>query len=631
MTTMIEETEFESYYNALLKELENDVRWPMYSFLYNTKTSRDIIYKFYKKKISMELHIEFEKAHWERTVIPETQQTKDVVTKRYIVPSVSTAAISPTTRSEFRKKVLSDDNFAGAFVAHQMLVEFFKTSNQMIDTSTENVPMHPVEEKLAEITTFGDDLFPNKILPGSMNYKDVNDLENPQSALAATFIQFAIAHEWKKTRKESNNKYCPIFAVHQFDVRIGDEGNINIGPLIDVSQISVASCSEASSKKTKREPDKEKEKKRATSQQIVDILIWFNHSSLGHSIISAVEYKPDNRGSAIRIAQSDMYATNTMNTYKLPCIAVQIEGGYDWKKWVITATAIVPNDHGILIKDGPTWCKSELFSDVGAKGLCGLAAGLVAAYDFYPTEKNEFGSLLGPVVGHSGEKVFKAFVNAKYRKPNLKLVQKYIDLKAKLYCTSDNKVQLLEMKYKEGNWNKEINVSIFIRILNQLLQLHTDDKLVHGDIRLTNMLPDGVLIDFDLTGKENTERYPPGYQLLHRDGKRHKKIEDQLNSHDGCVEELFLEKIHDCFSMAFVMELFKVCKNQDDSMKECWNKAMQLVRNNDLKAAIACLKPNDFIVSLAEEKVQDIYGIYGTGGTPPPKTKPNLNANLGRI
>jgi hypothetical protein len=62
--------------------------------------------------------------------------------------------------------VLSNQNFAGVFVAHKTFVEFFKSSNRMIEMSNENVAMNDDDDdddewisKIEKITTCADNIF----------------------------------------------------------------------------------------------------------------------------------------------------------------------------------------------------------------------------------------------------------------------------------------------------------------------------------------------------------------------------------------------------------------------------------------------------------------------------------------
>jgi hypothetical protein len=150
-----------------------------------------------------------------------------------------------------------------------------------------------------------------------------------------------------------------------------------------------------------------------------------------------------------------------------------------------------------------------------------------------PTGEEDFGQLLRSVVGmnHRTNVVVKAYAVATLRKPNLKLVREYTDKAAVLFTsTSKYNLQLFQMTYMKGDWTNGVPVSKFKIILEQLDQLHIAG-LVHGDVRLANMLPVGVLIDF--AGVADSIKYPRGLQKLNSDGKRHGDVENAIDN-DGC-------------------------------------------------------------------------------------------------
>jgi hypothetical protein len=294
-----------------------------------------------------------------------------------------------------------------------------------------------------------------------------------------------------------------------------------------------------------------------------------------------------------------------MEALHLPCISVDIVGGMNWNEWKITATAIVPNNQ-IVDKLNTRWCKSLLFTDQGANGLCQLAAGLVSAYDNYPKKKNDFGCLLGPVAGKNDNTVVKAYVNKEYQKPHLNLVQEYIDGNAKLYSTTNKKIQLLEVVHVDNDWSKDIIISMFTSILTKLSLLHKNGW-VHGDVRLANMLSAGILIDFDLVGKHDVATYPRGYQSIRHDGKRHEEIETAINTEndEDAVELVKLKKSHDCYSMAYVMRLFKV---YDPSIQQCWESAADFVEDENIQEAIDVLnEQKGQIVQRTENGVHTLF------------------------
>jgi serine/threonine protein kinase len=289
--------------------------------------------------------------------------------------------------------------------------------------------------------------------------------------------------------------------------------------------------------------------------------------------------------------------------------------------WITTATAIVPYEN---VCEGSTWRKSIMFRGTGIGGICGLAAGLNAALKHFPTKQGDYGTLLGPVVGQCGDCVVKAYENAIYRKPNLKLVQKYIDKGAVLFTTPESsvseKIDLLQMRYIKGDWMGQKRVGIFVAILKQLASLHAQG-VVHGDVRLANMLPTetgdrGVLLDFDFCAVEGSKGYPKGLQELHSDGQRHVDVTAAIR-HDR-IEELPMGKEHDCFSLGHVMSLFKPTRDEDT---DDWNTAIRRTKKGNLEKAMNRLKKakkrleKDCTVELPEPPAPSQF--IGTGGTPP--------------
>jgi serine/threonine protein kinase len=165
------------------------------------------------------------------------------------------------------------------------------------------------------------------------------------------------------------------------------------------------------------------------------------------------------------------------------------------------------------------------------------------------------------------------------------------------------------MKYREGNCSGDIDVSKFSLILTQLLALHKD-MIVHGDIRLANMLvSSGVLIDFDLAGEQGKATYPLGFQSIRQDGKRHQDIDVRLDPtkfDDEAISTVTLEFNHDYFSMAYVLKLFVV---NEPSKQGCWDSAVELVESGKLDDAIDVLNKNDGIhVRLENTKLAKMFG-----------------------
>ena len=170
-------------------------------------------------------------------------------------------------------------------------------------------------------------------------------------------------------------------------------------------------------------------------------------------------------------------------------------------------------------------------------------------------------------------KIFKSFYGTKHRNHNLELVQKFIDPKAEVHklCKPHNVEEDLK-KDKQVNWSflemkylgpilpdsGEISVQRLIEVVELLHKLHDDHDMVHGDIRLSNMIlseSSGKIIDFDYSGKDGEHKYPPGLVAI-ADGERHQEVKDAIDN--NTIKEQVLRKEHDWHSMKAVMRLFKV-------------------------------------------------------------------------
>jgi serine/threonine protein kinase len=97
------------------------------------------------------------------------------------------------------------------------------------------------------------------------------------------------------------------------------------------------------------------------------------------------------------------------------------------------------------------------------------------------------------------------------------------------------------MAHHDSDWTKDVKVESFMSILRTLDSMHQRD-LVHGDIRLANLLISGFIVDFDFVGLLH---YPKRLNNLTKDGERHPKVVDAIKADD--VHEMRLEIEHDCF------------------------------------------------------------------------------------
>ena len=493
---------------------------------------------------------------------------------------------------------ITQHRLSGAFVAHDFYIAFVKAARRMTkneDSTTQwpsdsewNDAKHAVEGIGQGIKWREHSLFP-------VNSK-IADLEEPQSAVATELLKKAIDFFQKD---EGDN---PIFVTHQFSVV----------DLVNDAENEILSM-EKSEKKTANSSTKIEFK--------VDILVWVIHKAMGCTAIAATKYKPDDKDEAARKAQADMYGVNIMSMQHKPCIVVDIEGRKDWTAWNVCASAIIPiplSDSGTAAKQEQRYSKSTLFTGTGVIGIVGLAAGLVSAVCAIPEDEDDFGTLLGPVVGYSKKtgKVTKAYDHASYRCHNIDIVRKLVDPEASIFVSEDEALILVETEYFASTWTEPVPLSVFADLLEQLCQLH-EEHGPHGDIRLANMLRKkkdgkGCLIDFDIVPKreEKEPTYPGGLQDLTVDGKRHDEVVRAIQ--EGKAETMVIKKDHDYYSMYAVMDLF-----ESDALSSTWDKSKKLTKKGELKAAAHELRAKvDATVVLSEHIDILNNGLPGTGGTP---------------
>jgi len=146
-------------------------------------------------------------------------------------------------------------------------------------------------------------------------------------------------------------------------------------------------------------------------------------------------------------------------------------------------------------------------------------------------------------------------------------------LEAKEVARSEERI-VLEYPMVAGG-HRPTNAGDFAPILAQLSKMH-NDRHVHGDIRLANMVfngKDSKLIDFDFSGEEEEVWYPDGYAKV-ADSKRHK----------DAIETWPILRDHDCFSMAHILGLFTIAGKEGE-----WWKITKAVSENKLDAALELL------------------------------------------
>ena len=150
-------------------------------------------------------------------------------------------------------------------------------------------------------------------------------------------------------------------------------------------------------------------------------------------------------------------------------------------------------------------------------------------------------------------------------------------------------LHIIRYPYIEGT-SMPSSIRHWLDIVMELQSLHIKD-VVFGDIRLSNMIfkpiidgeaipsPCGLLIDFDLAGLESERTYPAGFNPDIDDGVRHRDAKP--DSH--------LEKSHDCFSTAKLMERFELYITSDEDQPydpSIWTSICCNVMSKDLATGI---------------------------------------------
>ncbi|KAG7370339.1 hypothetical protein IV203_028085 [Nitzschia inconspicua] len=361
---------------------------------------------------------------------------------------------------------------------------------------------------------------------------------NLQCALASEMLQFAVRKlQQSQTEAGLLPKTCPtLFISRQFVV----------SSTVDRESTDVLESpkKEAKTAETSNESQIFSSQQSQQSKERVafraEILCWFTHRvpEMGSCCLASVVFNSDPDDSIQSEATADMLSSNIQILHQKPCLSVDIDVGYDISRWIISVHSLVRN----TFHDGgnePLWEKSLLCRGTGTAAFVIVASGLLAALVHYPETMHDFATMW----------------------------------RLEWY----NKLAIVEMCYHESDWFSENPMTCYISILEQLQKLHVKG-LVHGDIRLMNLLTSGHIIDFDFVGREH---YPEGLNQLQKDGCRHPEVEEAILSHR--VKKLKLDKEHDFYSMAKVMKLFQAVEVEDGQ----WTVE---VENGNLDAAIEVLK-----------------------------------------
>jgi hypothetical protein len=508
----------------------------------------------------------------------------------------SSAAYDKDVRKEFRTRFIHGNAMQGTFVSSQFYTEFVKGARRMKrDPDEKRSTTFPGLQCIAEDKKWGEAVeyiteYGQRLLKSyGERFPEYPDCEKPQSDILAKLIERAL-------RLLAGNQPHGIEVTHQYDV------SINANP--EEVKNSIGNCNGKSE-----------------VYFFADVVVWVEDSQRGRIELAVFEFKPDDKNQDARRAQVDMNVANILAETNLPCIAVDVTGGRNFDAWTFCASAPVPNEtNGVT---DATYVKSFVLASqnksgeaFGADGIVRLAAGILRSRDFVKAPPLE---LLGPVVAIQGDgkQVVKAYHDSEYCRHNIGLVRTLIDSDALRWTSRDDSLVLVETRYFESDWMISAKVSAFVEILCRLKDLH-DNRQVHGDMRLANMLSSGVLIDLDYVG---AQKYPPGYQNV-KDGRRHMDVQAAITN--GTIGDLPIVQAHDLFSMGAVMQFFTPA---GECYVVMWERACnELGKGNgcSLTRALSLLRKlakDDVSVDLTSESRQSIFAdsanVFGTGGTPP--------------
>jgi hypothetical protein len=306
-----------------------------------------------------------------------------------------------------------------------------------------------------------------------------------------------------------------------------------------------------------------------------------------------------------------MYASNIAILHQKPCVIVDIAGGKDVDQWEISANGFVEvefSNASYLYETTP------LFSGIGAEAIVLVAHGLLQAQKSFPKRLNDYGTRLGPVVGLIDGTVYKAYDDAKFRRPNFDVVRSLLDDKAELFHSKDRKLSILKMTCFMSDWKQDVTSKAFKLIIKKLLELH-DKHGVHGDIRLANLLSCGNIIDFDFVGASH---YPDTLQSLSQDGRRHPDVEEWIKIREQDQSKLAPHESHDWYSLGQVMRLFVAT---DKMNKEKWELYCCNVEKKGEDLSHEIVQFEEFGIKLVDTTIP----LHGTGHTPERLQQAKLN------
>ncbi|KAG7373829.1 hypothetical protein IV203_012924 [Nitzschia inconspicua] len=253
------------------------------------------------------------------------------------------------------------------------------------------------------------------------------------------------------------------------------------------------------------------------SEQDADIAIVVRRNDkdnrAGSAVADFLEYKPTYEFSGF-YTQASVYGKDAMNISNLPCVVIQVCG---WGPWILSR---------------------DPFKDIdGLKLLISVLKDYLEAFVQEQPNAWHHGYFSNVVSKHplnGVEHVYKAYGYRlrtripiqDQRQPNIDIVKNYVDANA-IRESPQEHFHIVCTKFfprdDGGPWYGPVPAFKFASIIRQLKQLHEEDGMVHGDVRLRNMIVhEGVLTDFDWTRTAGS-LYPSTLLDVTGDGKRPRK------------------------------------------------------------------------------------------------------------
>lgn len=187
-----------------------------------------------------------------------------------------------------------------------------------------------------------------------------------------------------------------------------------------------------------------------------------------------------------------------------------------------------------------------------------------------------------------GRTVLKMYRAGTKRQPNVELFQAISDMEARLTTLGPPHMvcKILQYPFQQGSHTAS-SVQQVLTIARQLDKLHTELKIVHGDIRGGNLIfgDKSVIIDFDFaspeTGMSQCPTYPDGYTT---DGL------GDAERHPAAKSGARMAFIHDIYSLHSVLKGY-TCDGSEQH-ERIWRDALgALVERLDLKYFIDLCEP----------------------------------------